>query len=81
VSGLARRKAWRWAVAVWLVAVVVGGGLTLWLRDSAEPAPAAGWEQSSPTPSLPEGGQSQCSSPVPDAKGRASVLCVLVSHP
>jgi len=34
---------WRWALAVWTVAVVVGGGLTLWLQDSAEPPPPTGW--------------------------------------
>ena len=31
------RGAWRWAVLVWAVAVAVGGGLTVWLQDSAEP--------------------------------------------
>ncbi|MFJ9901588.1 hypothetical protein ACIRVK_01555 [Streptomyces sp. NPDC101152] len=77
MSGLARRKAWRWAVAVWLVAVVVGGGLTLWLQDSAEPPPAARWEQSSPTQSPPEGWQSQCPTLTPDADGHAAVLCFI----
>jgi hypothetical protein len=33
---------WRWAVAVWAVAVVGGGILTLWLQASAEPPPT-GW--------------------------------------
>ena len=32
MTGLARRRAWRWAVIAWAVAVVVGGLLTLWLR-------------------------------------------------
>ncbi|MEV0173303.1 hypothetical protein AB0I00_19580 [Streptomyces sp. NPDC050803] len=31
------RRWWRWAVAVWAVAVTVGGGLTLWLDDTGEP--------------------------------------------
>ncbi len=30
------RRAWRRAVFVWVVAVAVGGALTVWLRDSAE---------------------------------------------
>jgi len=77
VSGLARRRVWRWAVALWLGAVVVGGGLTLWLRESEEPAPSAGWERSSPTPSLPEGWRSQCPTPTPDAEGHAAVLCFI----
>ncbi|MFI6489973.1 hypothetical protein [Streptomyces sp. NPDC050564] len=40
-----RRRVWRWAAAVWTVAVVVGGGLTLWLQDSAEPQGPRVWEQ------------------------------------
>ncbi|WP_234354795.1 hypothetical protein [Streptomyces sp. NRRL WC-3618] len=36
------RGAWRRAVLVWVIAVAVGGGLTLWLRDSAEPPEPSG---------------------------------------
>ncbi|WP_328501666.1 hypothetical protein OG828_17445 [Streptomyces sp. NBC_00457] len=58
-----RRRLWRWAVTVWAVAVVVGGGLTLWLQDSAEPPEPYGWEETaSPTPSLPEDFESLCPS-------------------
>ncbi|MEV1063852.1 hypothetical protein [Streptomyces sp. NPDC050263] len=35
--GSSRRRMWRWAVGAWLAAVVVAGGLTLWLQDSAAP--------------------------------------------
>ncbi|MFF6810379.1 hypothetical protein ACFZAG_10885 [Streptomyces sp. NPDC012403] len=47
---------WRWGVGIWTAVVIVGGGLTLWLRDTAEPPPPAGWERTdpSPTPDLPE---------------------------
>lgn len=52
-----RRRLWRWVLAVWTVTVVVGGGLTLWLQDSAEPQRPAGWEENeenkdSPAPLL-----------------------------
>ncbi|MDL5206052.1 hypothetical protein [Streptomyces sp. ALI-76-A] len=67
-----RRGAWRWAVAVWLVLVAVAGGLTLWWQDSAEPQ-RHGWEESAPTPSLPEGWQSACAAATPDENGE--VLC------
>lgn len=37
-----------------MVTVVVGGGLTLWLQDAAEPERPGGWEknQESPAPLL-----------------------------
>ncbi|WP_406332779.1 hypothetical protein [Streptomyces sp. NBC_00203] len=52
-----RRRLWRWVLAVWTVTVVVGGGLTLWLQDSAEPQRPSGWEENeenkdSPAPLL-----------------------------
>ncbi|WP_330307231.1 MULTISPECIES: hypothetical protein [unclassified Streptomyces] len=49
-----RRRLWRWVLAVWMVTVVVGGGLTLWLQDAAEPERPGGWEknQESPAPLL-----------------------------
>jgi hypothetical protein len=43
---VSRRRPWRWAVVTWTVAVVAGGGLTLWLQDSAQPPPRARWEES-----------------------------------
>ncbi|MET7450958.1 hypothetical protein ABZT03_03485 [Streptomyces sp. NPDC005574] len=47
-GGERRRRAWRWALVVWAVTVAVGGGLTLWLQDSAEPRP--GWYSGPETP-------------------------------
>lgn len=60
-----RRRLWRWAVAVWLVAMAVAGGLTLWWQDSAEPQ-RYGWEDSAPTPSLGEQGWTACADAPPD---------------
>ncbi|QNP70287.1 hypothetical protein IAG44_13080 [Streptomyces roseirectus] len=43
----------RWVVAVWAALVVVGGGVTLWLQDSARPPAPRGWYEapsSLPTP-------------------------------
>ncbi|MFJ8083971.1 hypothetical protein ACIQ6Y_25580 [Streptomyces sp. NPDC096205] len=39
-------RLWRRAVLCWAVLVAVGGGLTLWLQDSAQPPPRARWEES-----------------------------------
>ncbi|WP_328438612.1 hypothetical protein OHA71_18415 [Streptomyces sp. NBC_00444] len=50
-----RRRLWRWAVTVWAVAVVVGGGLTLWLHDSGEPPEPYGWEETDgPSEPMPD---------------------------
>ncbi|MFI9151908.1 hypothetical protein [Streptomyces sp. NPDC053367] len=38
-------RPWRRAVLCWAVLVVVAGGLTLWLQDSAQPPPDARWEE------------------------------------
>lgn len=35
-------------MAVWLVAVAVGGGLTLWLQDAGEPEGAYQWQEAEP---------------------------------
>ncbi|MFF9484213.1 hypothetical protein [Streptomyces sp. NPDC014676] len=47
---------WRWGVGIWTAVVIVGGGLTLWLRDETEPPPPVSWERTDPsaTPHLPE---------------------------
>lgn len=37
------RRAWRWAVLVWVVAVAAGGGLTVWLQDAAKPPERPAW--------------------------------------
>lgn len=39
---------WRWAVGLWVVAVSAGGGLTLWLRDTADPKGPYSRQQSEP---------------------------------
>jgi len=82
LGGARRRRVWRWAAAVWAVAVVVGGGFTLWLQDSTQPRSPVGREQSSPTPSLPEGWESQCPRPTaePDEDGPAAFLCFVRSR-
>lgn len=36
-------------MVVWMIAVAVAGGLTLWLQDSAEPPPPARWERADPS--------------------------------
>ncbi|MFG2127686.1 hypothetical protein ACGFNV_07790 [Streptomyces sp. NPDC048751] len=44
-----RRRWWRWIVVGWAVTVAVGGGLTLWLQDSAEPPGPYVWENYDPS--------------------------------
>ncbi|MEU0411017.1 hypothetical protein ABZ307_24815 [Streptomyces griseorubiginosus] len=63
-----RRHPWRVALVVWAVLLVVAGGLTLWLQDSAEPRGPYGWERASPTPSA-------CADATPDEEGRT--LCLV----
>ncbi|MFF7274052.1 hypothetical protein [Streptomyces griseorubiginosus] len=58
---------------VWAALVVVAGGLTLWLQDSAEPEGPSGRERARQTPSLPEGWESACADATPDDEGRT--LC------
>ncbi|MEV6946142.1 hypothetical protein AB0N07_29975 [Streptomyces sp. NPDC051172] len=72
--GESRRRARRWAVVVWAVAVAVGGGLTLWLQDSAEPPPPVGWEQADPSeePAAPLLKATEC----PRDEGATAVGCV-----
>ncbi|MET7693346.1 hypothetical protein ABZT06_36200 [Streptomyces sp. NPDC005483] len=78
VSG--RRRVWVWAVAVWAALVVVAGGLTLWLQDSAEPQGPYSWEESSPSSGLPEGWETMCPTPSADSRGRrALVACAFSS--
>ncbi|MGP4083373.1 hypothetical protein [Streptomyces sp. KR55] len=80
-SGSRRRTAWRWALAVWTVTVIVGGGLTLWLQDSAEPPEPYGRQESSPTPTplSEEDGNTVCPRPTPppDEGGVYDYACVI----
>lgn len=70
-------RLWRRIVVAWTVIVVVAGGLTLWLRDSAEPDGPVGWERSSPTPEPPE---TVCPSPSGYSDGKPHlVACAFTS--
>ena len=53
----------------WLVAVAVGGGLTLWLRESAEPPEPRSWERVEPS-----------ESPAPLLEGTACPQTVLCAY-
>ncbi|GLP72134.1 hypothetical protein RKD27_003271 [Streptomyces sp. SAI-126] len=75
---MSARRPWRWALLVWAVLVVVAGGLTLWLQDSAEPQGPLGRQGASPTPSLPKGWESACAGATPDEEGR--VLCIVMKR-
>ncbi|WP_244204457.1 hypothetical protein [Streptomyces africanus] len=68
MTGERRRRVWRWAVIVWVLAVAVAGGLTLWLQDSTQPRGPYVWEQTNPdeTPDLP---------PCPTPEDGGAVLC------
>ncbi|MEV5429907.1 hypothetical protein [Streptomyces sp. NPDC052701] len=58
-AGRGHRAVWRWAAGVWAAAVVVGGGLTVWLQDSAEPGGPYTWqpaESGDPAPDPPDRG-------------------------
>ncbi|MFJ4564257.1 hypothetical protein ACIP4U_11155 [Streptomyces caelestis] len=70
-TGERRRRVWRRGVIVWALAVVVGGGLTLWMRDSTEPRGPYVWEQTKPdeTPDLP---------PCPTSADGGAVACAYV---
>ncbi|MEU7470282.1 hypothetical protein AB0A94_17415 [Streptomyces sp. NPDC044984] len=75
---------WRWGVGIWTVVVIVGGGLTLWLRDTAEPPPPAGWERTGtdPAPGLPEGWETRCPVPEPPPgveDGAVVTACLLTT--
>ncbi|WP_432170884.1 hypothetical protein [Streptomyces sp. 1222.5] len=53
--GGVRRRWWRWAVTGWVVAVAVGGGLTLVLREQAGPKGPYVWQDGSSPPARPRG--------------------------
>ncbi|MFE7861328.1 hypothetical protein [Streptomyces sp. NPDC057403] len=68
MTGLSRRRLWRWAVIAWAVAVAAGGLLTLWLRDSAAPPPPARWENAPPS-------ERPAPSDCPEEEGRTILVC------
>jgi hypothetical protein len=84
------RRAWRRAVLVWVVAVAVGGVLTVWLRDSAEPPETHGRYgsgESDPAPLLRLDAEDVCPAtpggspePAPEA-GPTAVLCAYAVVP
>ncbi|MFI2375908.1 hypothetical protein ACH5AO_12685 [Streptomyces sp. NPDC018964] len=70
---------WRWGVGIWTAVVIVGGGLTLWLREETEPPPPVGWEETDPSaiPHLPE-----CPPPEPPPgveDGSVVTACLLIA--
>ncbi|MEU3611484.1 hypothetical protein ABZ725_04075 [Streptomyces sp. NPDC006872] len=88
--GSSRRRMWRWAVGAWLAAVVVAGGLTLWLQDSAEPPARQPQGGSAPgesaAPLLHMDADDLDVNPCPSPGGEGSstddgVICVYVTGP
>ncbi|MBW8736072.1 MAG: hypothetical protein JF621_02680 [Streptomyces turgidiscabies] len=88
------RRAWRRAVFVWVIAVAVGGGLTLWLRDSAQPPEPSGrhsTDDGDPAPLLRgnaedlEDLEDKCpatpgASETPEETSRTIVVCVYATQ-
>ncbi|MEH0418601.1 hypothetical protein [Streptomyces sp. B21-083] len=84
------RRVWRWAVLVWVVTVAVGGALTVWLQDSAEPPETPAWHRTDDSGPAPLVGQNAddlkdlarlCSatpgaSPTPVETPNAIVVCL-----
>jgi hypothetical protein len=75
MTGERRRRVWRRVVIVWVLAVAVTGGLTLWLQDSTEPRGPYVWENTKPdeTPDLPP-----C--PTPDRAGMLVACAYAEAH-
>jgi hypothetical protein len=48
IPGERRHTVRRLVVVVWVLAVAVAGGLTLWMQDSTEPRGPYGWERTDP---------------------------------
>jgi hypothetical protein len=71
MAGERRRRVWRRVVIVWVLVVVVAGGLTLWMQDSTQPRGPYVWENANPdeTPDLP---------PCPTSEDGGAVLCAYV---
>ncbi|KOT38869.1 hypothetical protein ADK41_15440 [Streptomyces caelestis] len=69
---------WRWGVGIWTAVVIVGGGLTLWLQDEAEPPSPARWERTEPdpTPVLPEGWETRCPVPEPSPGAEDGLVAI-----
>ncbi len=80
-AGGGRPRAWRWAVVVWSVTVVVGGGLTLWLQESAEPPGPYRWEEATPTPLLQQDRATACPppTPLPTEDGIFAYACIVTN--
>jgi hypothetical protein len=70
---------WRWGVGIWTAVVIVGGGLTLWLRGEAEPPPPAGWERAEPSPT-PRLGECPAPEPPPGVEdGVVATACLVTT--
>ncbi|MFE1246755.1 hypothetical protein [Streptomyces sp. NPDC058741] len=61
-------------VIVWALAVVVAGGLTLWLRDSTYPGGPDVWEENQP-------GERHDLPPCPASDTAGAVACVYLESP
>lgn len=80
-EGERRRSMRRWAVGVWVAAVVAGGGATVWLQHAAEAPPPVGWEEAEPSPS-PE---RRCTQPddlpePPEGDGIVAYACLTTNE-
>lgn len=74
-----RRRGWRWAVALWALTAVVGGGTTLWLRDASEASQPPTWhrtEEPAPLLELDVDDYSGCPTPMGPPDGFTDVACV-----
>ncbi|MGW0941570.1 hypothetical protein ACWD4O_03330 [Streptomyces sp. NPDC002623] len=89
--GSSRRRMWQWAVGAWLAAVVVAGGLTLWLQDAAAPPAQQPQSGSAPgesaAPLLHMDADDTDDDPCPSPGGQGSstdgrrVICVYATGP
>jgi hypothetical protein len=67
IPGERRHTVRRLVVVVWVLAVAVAGGLTLWMQDSTEPRGPYGWERTDP-------GQAQDLPPCPTPQACAYAI-------
>ncbi|GEC07470.1 hypothetical protein SSP24_51250 [Streptomyces spinoverrucosus] len=78
-AGGGRRRAWRWAVLVWAVTVAIGGGLTLWLQEPAEPPGPYRWEEATPSPMLHQDSACSPPTPLPTEDGIFAYACIVTN--
>lgn len=61
---------------VWAVTAAAGGGLTLWLQDSAETPGPYGWEEATPVSQDPEA-VCPVPTPLPPGGGVVDYSCIV----